>query len=56
MLNFPLHLLEIISEVTVSKDVPGFVSNALLMPFINEVTHIKYLFCVKHVFILLVRP
>jgi 3-hydroxybutyryl-CoA dehydrogenase len=24
-------------EVTESKDVPGFVSNALLMPFINEV-------------------
>ena len=24
-------------EVTTSKDVPGFVSNALLMPFINEV-------------------
>lgn len=23
--------------VTESKDVPGFVSNALLMPFINEV-------------------
>ncbi|KAF8161408.1 3-hydroxyacyl-CoA dehydrogenase [Crassisporium funariophilum] len=23
-------------EVTISKDVPGFVSNALLMPFINE--------------------
>lgn len=25
-------------EVTTSKDVPGFVSNALLMPFINEVS------------------
>ena len=24
-------------EVTSSQDVPGFVSNALLMPFINEV-------------------
>lgn len=25
------------AEVTTSQDVPGFVSNALLMPFINEV-------------------
>jgi len=39
LLNFPLPLsLELYPEVTVSKDVPGFVSNALLMPFINEVT------------------
>ena len=39
VLNLPLPPpLEIILEVTVSKDVPGFVSNALLMPFINEVT------------------
>jgi hypothetical protein len=44
----------IISEVTVSKDVPGFVSNALLMPFINEVTPylILILYYVKHVFFL----
>ena len=26
-----------LTEVTSSQDVPGFVSNALLMPFINEV-------------------
>lgn len=28
-------------ETTVSQDVPGFVSNALLMPFINEVCHLS---------------
>lgn len=26
-----------LTEVATSQDVPGFVSNALLMPFINEV-------------------
>jgi hypothetical protein len=54
--HLPL-LLETISEVTVSKDVPGFVSNALLMPFINEVTPYPILisYYVKHVFFLLVR-
>lgn len=37
-LNCELHLLGLsLAEVTTSKDVPGFVSNALLMPFINEV-------------------
>ncbi|PPR00071.1 hypothetical protein CVT24_008973 [Panaeolus cyanescens] len=36
--NDPARLLLRVAkaEVTVSKDVPGFVSNALLMPFINE--------------------
>ena len=32
---WPLHYL--ITEVTTSQDVPGFVSNAVPMPFINEV-------------------
>lgn len=32
--------------VTTSKDVPGFVSNALLMPFINEVcTRLSRVLC-----------
>ena len=29
-----------LAEVTSSQDVPGFVSNALLMPFINEVRYL----------------
>jgi len=32
-----IHIKILLPEVTTSKDVPGFVSNALLMPFINEV-------------------
>ncbi len=30
-------------EVTYSKDVPGFVANGLLMPFINEVRGVRTL-------------
>lgn len=37
-------------DVTVSKDVPGFVSNALLMPFINEVI-VVYLFILSNLFL-----
>lgn len=36
-------------DVTVSKDVPGFVSNALLMPFINEV-NVVYLSSLEPLF------
>jgi 3-hydroxyacyl-CoA dehydrogenase len=39
-----IKMLTFRAEVTTSKDVPGFVSNALLMPFINEV---QFLICLK---------
>ena len=48
------------AEVTSSQDVPGFVSNALLMPFINEVRtppacdELRAL--TKSLFIRLIRP
>ena len=34
-----------VPEVTMSQDVPGFVSNAVLMPFINEVSVIPFIVC-----------
>lgn len=33
------------TEVTTSQDVPGFVSNAVLMPFINEVSVDPFTLC-----------